>query len=168
MSCLGRERMFEYFSRARKIPVALIRLFYAAEPRYGVPVDLARKILAGEPIDLSMGCFNVLWQGDSNAITLLTLEHTAMPPFVLNVTGPEILSVREVAGRMGPRLGRTPVFFGTELDTACLGNTDLACRLFGTPRVAASQLIDWVADWVARGGENLGKPTHFETRDGRF
>ena len=168
MSCLGRERVFEYFSRAWTVPVALIRLFYACELRYGVLVDLARMILAGDPIDLAMGCFNIIWQGDSNAMTLLAFDHLATPPFVINVTGPEILSIREVSEAIGHALGRRPKFRGTELETACLGNAALAHRLFGPPRVGAQQLIEWVADWVKRGGENLGKPTHFEVRDGRY
>ena len=168
MSCLGRERMFEYFSRAWNIPVAQIRLFYACELRYGVLVDLAHKILAGEPIDLSMGCFNIIWQGDSNAMTLLAFDHVAAPPFVLNVTGPEILSVRDVSTTIGRLLGKTPEFRGAEMNTACLGNSTPAHRLFGPPGVSGEQLIEWVADWVKRGGESLGKPTHFEVRDGRY
>ena len=168
MSCLGRERMFEYFSRAWNIPVALIRLFYACELRYGVLVDLAQKILAGNPIDLGMGCFNVIWQGDNNAMTLLAFAHAASPPFVNNVTGPEVLRIREVSETLGRLLGKKPNFRGTELRTACLGNAAKAHQLFGPPRVGAEQLIEWVADWVKRGGENLGKPTHFEVRDGRY
>jgi nucleoside-diphosphate-sugar epimerase len=168
MSCLGRERMFEHFSRAWSIPVAIIRLFYACELRYGVLVDLARKILNDDPIDLAMGCFNIIWQGDNNAMTLLAFDHVASPPLVINVTGPEILSVREVSATIGRLLGRTPRFLGSEQDTACLGNATPAHRWFGQPTINAEQLIEWVADWVQRGGENLGKPTHFEVRDGRF
>jgi len=168
MSCLGRERMFEYFSGAWAFPVALIRLFYACELRYGVLVDLARKILAGDPIDLAMGHFNIIWQGDNNAMTLLALEQVTSPPFVINVTGSEILSTREVSEAMGRLLGKKPNFCGTELETSCLGNAAKAHQLFGLPRVSAGQLIEWVANWVKRGGENLGKPTHFEVRDGRY
>ena len=168
MSCLGRERMFEYFSRAWNSPVALIRLFYACELRYGVLVDLAHKILTGALIDLAMGCFNIIWQGDCNAMTLLAFDHVASPPFVINVTGPEILSIREVSVTMGRLLGKTPKFHGAELETACLGNAMQAHRLFGQPTVSAEQLIEWVVDWVKRGGQTLGKPTHFEVRDGRY
>src|SRR5262245_8226639 len=168
MSCLGRERMFEYFSRAWNMPVVIIRLFYACELRYGVLVDLAHKIFAGDSIDLAMGCFNILWQGDCNAMTLLSFDHLATPPFVINVTGPETLRIRDVCVTMGRLLGKTPQFHGTELDTACLGNAAPALRLFGPPKVSAEQLIEWVADWVKRGGETLGKPTHFEVRDGKF
>jgi nucleoside-diphosphate-sugar epimerase len=168
MSCLGRERMFEYFSRAWNIPVAHIRLFYACELRYGVLVDLAHKIFMGDPVDLAMGCFNIIWQRDSNVMTLLAFDHAAAPPFVLNVTGPEILSTRNVSETMGRLLGKTPRFRGTELDTACLGNATMAHRMFGPPTVSAEQLIEWVVDWIKRGGEHLGKPTHFEVRDGRY
>lgn len=168
MSCLGRERMFEYFSERWQIPTAIIRLFYACEMRYGVLVDLAQKILAGEAINLTMGHFNIIWQGDNNAQTLLALEHTSVPPTVLNVTGPETLSIREIAGEMGRRLGQDPVFEGTERETSCLGNVERSQELFGPPRVGVAQLIDWTADWVKRGGASLGKPTHFETRDGKY
>ena len=168
MSCLGRERLFEYYSRKWKIPVALIRLFYACELRYGVLVDLARTILAGDPVNLAMGCFNIIWQADSNAMTLLAFEQATSPPFVINVTGPEMLGVRAVSETMGRLLGRGPKFTGTELETACLGNAAVVHRLFGLPLVRAEQLIEAVVDWVKRGGENLGKPTHFEVRDGRY
>jgi nucleoside-diphosphate-sugar epimerase len=168
MSCLGRERILQHFSQTLKIPMALIRLFYACEVRYGVLVDLARKVAEGEAIDLSVGYFNVIWQGDNNAQTLLALEHVATPPFVLNRTGPEILSVRAAAETLGERLGKRPIFTGRELETSFIGNARQARDLFGAPRVSAQQLMDWAADWVARGGEYLGKPTHFETRDGKY
>ena len=168
MSCLGRERMFEHFSREWNIPVATIRLFYACELRYGVFVDLARKILEGEPINLAMGHFNIIWQGDNNAMTLLSLEHASVPPLVLNVTGPEVLSIREVGEEIGRRLGREPRFYGKEMDATCLGNASAAQKLFGKPRVSAGQLLDWVVEWVRSGGEYLGKPTHFEVHDGQY
>jgi nucleoside-diphosphate-sugar epimerase len=168
MSCLGRERVFEYFSRTAKLPVAVLRLYYACELRYGVLVDLARKIVAEEPIDLSMGHFNIIWQGDSNAAALLALEHAASPPVVLNVTGPELLSVREASLELGRRLGRKPKFCGAELETSCIGNAGVAHSLFGLPEVGAGRLLEWVAEWVKRGGAYLDKPTHFEARDGRY
>jgi len=168
MSCLGRERMFEHFSRTLKIPMAIIRLFYACELRYGVVVDLARKIVAGEPIDLDMGYFNIIWQGDNNAMTLLALEHVTSPPLVLNITGSERLSIREVATEMGRLLGKEPQFRGTEQATTCLGDAGKAHHLFGVPRVGAAQLINWAVDWVRRGNPYLDRPTHFEVRDGRF
>ncbi len=167
-SCLGRERIFEYFSQKNHTPVAMLRLFYACELRYGILVDLAWKVARGERIDLGMGHFNTIWQGDSNAMTLLAFEQTASPPCTLNITGPEILDIREIAERMGTALNRTPRFEGSPLGTACLGNASESHRLFGPPQVGAEQLVDWVVDWVRRGGENLGKPTHFEVRDGRY
>jgi nucleoside-diphosphate-sugar epimerase len=168
MSCLGRERMFEHFSRTLGARVALLRLNYACDLRYGVLVDLAQKILAGAPVDLGMGWFNTIWQGAANAMTLRCLEHVASPPLVLNLTGPEVLSVGETCETLGRRLGRQPAFVGTESPTALLSNAHRALGLFGQPRVSANQLIAWVAAWLARGGQTLNKPTHFEARHGRF
>lgn len=168
MSCLGRERVFEYFSRSLGIPLGIIRLNYACDLRYGVLVDLAHRILAGEPVDVSMGYFNTIWQGDANAMTLRAFDHVAVPPWVVNVTGPELLSVRAVSARLGQLLDRPVRFTGTEAETALLSNASLALEVLGPLRVDAERLITWVADWVARGGRALGKPTHFEVRDGKF
>jgi nucleoside-diphosphate-sugar epimerase len=168
MSCLGRERMFEYFSRLRGTPAALIRLNYACDLRYGVLVDIARRVWAGEPVDVSTGWFNTLWQGDANAMTLLALEQAAAPAFVLNLTGPRTLGVRETALEFGKRLGRDVRFAGQEGPTALLSNASLCSKLFGPPTVTEAHLIRWVADWVKRGGATLGKPTHFESRDGKY
>jgi nucleoside-diphosphate-sugar epimerase len=168
MSCLGRERMFEQFSRTLSIPVSLIRLNYATEMRYGVLVDLARKVWAGEAIDLSMGHMNVIWQADASAMSLATLAHTSVPPFALNVAGPEVLRVREVCEQFGRLMNRPVQFREVESPDALLNNGGLGHRLFGPPRVGVDQLLRWTADWVMRGGEGLGKPTHFESRDGKF
>lgn len=168
MSCLGRERVFEHFSRSLGIPLAQIRLNYACELRYGVLVDLAQRIAAGETIDLSMGYFNTIWQGDANAMTLRVFDHLAVPPFVVNVTGPELLSVRTVSERMARLMNKPIRFSGAESPTALLSNAERGLQLLGPRRVTADQLIDWVAHWVARGGRVLGKPTHFEVRDGSF
>jgi nucleoside-diphosphate-sugar epimerase len=168
MSCLGRERVFEHFSRAHGTCVSLIRLNYACDLRYGVLVDLALKVRRGEPVDLGMGWFNVIWQGDANAMALASLRHVSAPPQVLNVTGPERLRVRDVCERLGALLGKPPVFAGTEADTALLSDATLAFELFGRPSVRAEQLIEWVADWIQRDLPLLNKPTHFESRDGRF
>jgi nucleoside-diphosphate-sugar epimerase len=168
MSALGRERMFGYFSRALGIPVAIIRLNYAVDLRYGVLVDLARKVLAGEPVDLAMGYFNAIWQGDASAMTLRAFDHCAVPPRVFNVTGPEVLSVWEVCARLGELFGVTPLLAGTEGDTALLSNAAAGVAALGPLRVPGEQLVGWVADWVKRGGRSLDKPTHFEARDGKF
>jgi nucleoside-diphosphate-sugar epimerase len=168
MSCLGRERILEHFSRALDIPMAVIRLNYAVEMRYGVLVDLAQKVLAGRPIDLAMGYFNVIWQADANAITLRAFDHAGTPPFVLNVTGPETLGVRQVAEQLGERLGRPFEIRGTEAPDSLLSDATLCRRLFGPPRLGASHLIDLTARWLEGGGQTIDKPTHFEARDGRF
>jgi nucleoside-diphosphate-sugar epimerase len=168
MSCLGRERVVEHCSRELGLPAALIRLNYATEMRYGVLTDLARKVWAGEPIDLAMGYLNTIWQGDANAMALRALEHVAVPPTVLNVTGPELLGVRAVAERFGQLLGREVTFRGVEESDAILSGAGKALTLFGPPRIDADRLIALTADWVRRGGPDLGKPTHFEVRDGGF
>jgi len=168
MSCLGRERVFEHFSRVFEIPIAVIRLNYACDLRYGVLVDVARKVLAGEPIDLSMSYFNTIWQGDASTMVLRAFIDVASPPWVVNVTGPEKLRVRDVAERFGRLLNRPVQFTGAEADTALLSDASYGLERLGPLRVGADQLIEWVASWVAGGGRSLGKPTHFESRDGRF
>lgn len=168
MSCLARERLFAYFSRALNIPLAILRLNYACELRYGVLVDLAQRIARGEPIDLAMGYFNVIWQGDANAMTLRALDHVSTPPWVVNMTGPETLSVREVCLRLGELLGKPVHFSGSEAPEALLSNASIGLERLGPVRVSAAELAEHVADWIARGGRTLGKPTHFESRDGKF
>ena len=167
-SCLGRERVFEHYSRTDKTPVALIRLNYAVEMRYGVLIDLAQRVGAGETIDLSMGNLNCVWQADANAMTIRAFDHVASPPLALNVTGPETLSVRNVCEELARLMGKPVAFSGTESPTAYLSNAGRSFRLFGYPRVPVQHVLRWTADWVTRGGESLGKPTHFETRDGKF
>lgn len=168
MSCLGRERLFEHFSRERDIPMALIRLNYACDLRYGVLVDVASKVWRGVEIDVTMGYVNTIWQGDANAMTLSAFGHVSTPPWVVNVTGPERLSIRSVARAMGARFGKPARCTGRESPTALLSNPARAVETLGAPMVSADTLIEWVADWVARGGRSLHKPTHFESRDGRF
>jgi hypothetical protein len=168
MSCVGRERIYEHFSRTLQIPLALLRLNYATEMRYGVLVDLALKVFTGQTIDLSMGNLNALWQGDANAMALCTFGHLASPPFVVNLAGPELLSVRCLAEDFGRLLGKSVLFSGQEAADAILSNGQWGHRLFGYPRVGVQQMVHWIADWVKRGGECLGKPTHFEVRDGKF
>lgn len=167
-SCLGRERVLEFGSRTRGTPVAIVRLNYAVELRYGVLVDLALRILAGESIDLRMGHVNVIWQGDANAQAIQCLPYAAVPPFVVNVTGPELLSVRAVAQELGRVLGREPVLAGQEQRDALLSNTTLAQSLFGTPTVSAETVLAWVGEWVRHGGATSGKATRFEEREGTF
>lgn len=168
MSCLGRERMFEHFSRAHGTPVSLIRLNYACELRYGVLLDLARKVWEGRAVDLAMGNFNAIWQADANALSLRALQGASSPPLVLNLAGPETLSVRRVCEQFCRLLDRPVTFKGAEAPDALLSNGQLAHRLYGYPSVPVGRMMIWIADWLKRGGAVAGKPTHFESRDGRF
>jgi nucleoside-diphosphate-sugar epimerase len=168
MSCLGRERIFQHFSQVGGTPVSIIRLNYACEVRYGVLVDLARKVWMNQTVDLAMGNFNVIWQADANAMALASLAHAASRAFVLNVAGPELLSVRRVCQHFGQLMNRTATFQGTEAADALLNNGQMGHRLFGYPRVGAEQMIQMVAQWVMSDGELLDKPTHFEARSGKF
>lgn len=168
MSCLGRERIFEHHSRTRGTTVAVLRLNYATELRYGVLVDIAARVLSERPVPLAMGYLNAIWQGDASAMSLQALAHAASPPLVLNIAGPEVLSVRAVATEFATRLGTRVTFEGTEGPDALLSDARRAYELFGLPRVSTPQLISWIAGWTRLGGESLGKPTHFEERAGRF
>jgi nucleoside-diphosphate-sugar epimerase len=167
-SCVGRERMFEYFSRKYKTPGRLFRLNYAIDMRYGVLHDIATKIVEAKPIDVSLGHVNFIWQGDASAQALRCLAHCDTPTSPINVSGPEILSVRDLAAKLGARLGREPILVGKEEPTAWLTDTSQAVRLFGLPIVDSEKLIDWTADWIARSMPSLGKPTKYEVRDGRY
>ncbi|HWB09370.1 MAG TPA: NAD(P)-dependent oxidoreductase [Pirellulales bacterium] len=168
MSCLGRERLFEFFSRSLAVPTAIIRLNYACDLRYGVLVDLAQQIARGQPVDLAMGHFNTIWQGDANAVALAALDHVSTPPWVVNVTGLEVLSVRSVCQRLGQLLGKPVQFVGSEAPTALLSDASQAVTRLGRPTVSTDRLIEWVAAWIGRGGRTLNKPTHFESRSGQF
>ena len=167
-SCLGRERMFEFGSIRNKTEVALIRLNYSVEMRYGVLVDIALKVKNNQPVDLTMGHFNVIWQGDMNEFVLRSLEHAKSPAKVLNITGPEILSVREAAIEFGKLFGITPQFENSEAPTALLNNASHAFSLFGQPKTPVNRVIKWIAHWISEEREFLGKPTHFEVRDGKY
>ncbi len=167
-SCLGRERMFDYFSRSNDIPMSLLRLNYATEMRYGVLVDIAQRVRQGQPVDVTMGHLNALWQADANAMALASFAHVRTPPMVLNLAGPELLSVRRLAEEFAERFGRSLVVEGAESSDALLSNAQQAHRLFGYPRVSAGQMMAWIADWLERGGETHGKPTHFEVRHGQY
>jgi len=168
MSTLGRERMFEHFSRTHQIPMAILRLNYACEMRYGVLVDLAQQVWAGQTIDLNMGHFNTIWQADANAAALAVFAHLTTPPLVVNLAGPELLSVRRVCERLGELMQRPVTFTGTEGHEAYLSNGQRGQALFGYPRVGVEQMLRWVADWIREDGPLLGKPTHFDNRRGDF
>jgi len=168
MSCVGRERVFEYFSRANGTKLTLLRLNYASELRYGVLLDIAQRVNDGQPVSLSMGYLNTIWQADASAMALESLRCAASPPNVINITGHELLSVRSVAEEFAKKLGKPVRFEGTESSDALLSNARKAHELFGRPRVSLQQMIDWIADWICRGGTTLAKPTHFEERAGHF
>ena len=168
MSCIGRERMFQHFSERFGTPGRLFRLNYAVDLRYGVLVDIARKVLAGETVDVTMGHVNVIWQGDANAMALRCLAHATTPTTPINVSGPETISIRWAAQSLAARLGVDVDISGTEAETAWLTNTTQANRLFGYPKVPLARLMDWVADWVASGNPLLNKPTKFEVRNGNY
>jgi nucleoside-diphosphate-sugar epimerase len=167
-SCVGRERMFEYFSRKFVTPGRLFRLNYAIDMRYGVLHDIATKVLTGQPIDVRLGHVNFIWQGDASAQALRCLAHCETPTSAINVSGHEIVAVRDLAVRFGKLIGREPVIVGKEEPTAWLTDTSQATRLFGIPVVDTERLITWTADWVTRSMPSLGKPTKYEVRDGRY
>ncbi len=167
-SAIARERIFEFYSQSNGTRVALLRLFYAVELRYGVLVDLARKIHSGEPIELANGFFNCIWQADANEMIVRALSLATSPPSVWNLCRPEIFSVRKTAERLGEILGRAPKFAGSESVTALLGDSNRLCQALGEPSVSLEAMLQWVAAWVLKGGRNLGKPTHFEVRDGKY
>ena len=167
-SCVGRERMFEYFSRQFATPGRLFRLNYAIDMRYGVLHDIAIKILQAKPIDVSLGHVNFIWQGDASAQALRCLAHCETPTSPINVSGHEILAVRALAAKFGRRFGCEPVIVGKEEPTAWLTDTSQAVKLFGLPIVDTDQLVRWTADWVSRSMPSLGKPTKYEVRDGRY
>jgi nucleoside-diphosphate-sugar epimerase len=167
-SALGRERLFEYGSARWNTRAAILRLNYAVEMRYGVLADIGRAVFERRPVDVGMGFVNVIWQRDANSVAFRALSQCANPPLVLNVTGPETLSTREIALGFGRRFGLEPVFRGAEGSHALLNRAAKCHELFGRPTVLPETLMDWIAEWILRGNSQWNKPTHFEVRDGRF
>lgn len=167
-SRLGGERVAQYVAERQGTKLVIVRLFYAVEMRYGILHDLAKKILDDEPIDVTMGHVNQIWQGDAVGYLIQFLTIADCPARTINVTGPDILSVRELGRMFAEHMGKKARFVGTEADTALLGNSDEAFDLFGTPPTSAETVVRWMGAWVARGGESLGKPTKYERRDGKF
>ena len=167
-SCLGRERIFQYFSRKYDIPTLIYRLNYAIDLRYGVLLEIAKSVLEEKPIDLKTGFANVIWQGDANEIAIRALLHCEVPAKILNVTGPETVSIKWLAGEFGKIFGKTPRFVGEAQPTALLSNSSRAHQLFGYPRVTLRQMITLIARWLELGGKTLNKPTHFQERTGKF
>jgi nucleoside-diphosphate-sugar epimerase len=167
-SCLARERMFEYFSQLYGTPVTLIRLNYANEPRYGIIVDLTMKILHDEPIDVTMGAVNLVWQRDANDYIARAITLASSPPTVLNVTGPDTIPVRRLAEQIATVLDKKPKFVGQEAETALLSDASHCLSAFGPPRISLDQMVSTIVQWVAAGKRTLNKPTKFQMRDGKF
>lgn len=167
-SCVGRERMFQYFSRKFDTPGCLVRLSYAIDLRYGVLHDLAKSIFENRPVDLSTGYANVIWQGDANSQILRTLKHCRIPSMPLNISNSPPISIRNLAEQLAIKFNKPAKLTGNENETSWLINTSKAESLFGPASVPVDTMISWVADWISRGGASLGKPTHFEVRDGSY
>lgn len=167
-SCLGRERMFDYYAAEKGEKVIHIRLNYAVELRYGVLVDIATKVYSDQPIDVTTGHFNCIWQGDCCSQVLQTFNMAKSPAEILNITGPEIISVREVANKFAKLFNKEAIFEGKENGKGYLSNAKKANKLFGNPQVPIDRIIEWAADWIKKGRTNLGKETHFETQDGKY
>ena len=167
-SCVGRERMFEYFSAEHGTPGRLFRLNYAIDMRYGVLHDIGRKVRNGEAIDLTMGHANVIWQGDANSVALRCLAHATVPTTPINVTGPETFEVAKVAAEFGKQFGKTPKLTGTPAPTGWINNAARMVKEFGPPSVSLQKMIEWTADWLLRDMATLNKPTHYEVRDGKY
>ena len=167
-SVLARERAFEYAAKEYGTKVFIYRLNFAVDLRYGVIFDCAKKIIDGTPISLTTPCFNFIWQGSANEIAIRGLLHCESPMKIMNVTGPETVSIKETSIKLGKYLGKEPVFEGEEGDTAYLNNAGLAMETFGYPEVSAETLIKWQAEYILDGGRTIDKPTHFEERKGSY
>ena len=167
-SCLGRERVFEYFSQLYNTPVTLVRLNYANEPRYGIIVDLTLRILNDEPIDLTMGAVNLIWQRDANDYIIQAMSLAKSPPTILNVTGSDTVPIRQLAKQIGKELGKNPKFVSQEAQTALLSNASYCHSLFGYPKTTLENMITMIVKWVTSGKKVLNKPTKYDIRDGKF
>ena len=167
-SCLGRERIFQYFSTQNNTPTMIYRLNYAIDVTYGVLLDIAKAVKDNKPIDLSMGFVNVIWQSEANEFALRCLAHCSVPAKILNVTGPETVSVRQIATAFGKLFGTEPTFVNQEEKTALLSNASECYRQFGPQKVTVDQMIEVISAWIQTGGKILGKPTHFQEREGKF
>jgi len=167
-SCLGRERVFQYFSTKNNTPVFIYRLNYANDVSYGVLLEIAKAVKERKPIDLRMGYVNVIWQGDANEIAIRALNHCSVPAKMVNVTGSETVSIKWLGGQFGNIFGQEPVFINTEESTALLSNAGVSNDLFGYPKVLLNQMIQLIAEWVNQGGKTINKPTHFQERQGKF
>jgi len=168
MSRLGGERLAEFYSQKQNTPLSIVRLFYATELRYGIILDVAQKIQSQIPIDLSMGHVNQIWQGDANAYLAQMFPHCQSPANVINMTGKEVLPIRDLATALGEKMGIEPIFEGTESDNALLGNATKMFNQLGMPQTPISTIVHWVANWMTQGGRTLGKPTKYESRTGKF
>lgn len=167
-SCLGRERLFQYYSLKYNTPLLIYRLNYANDVSYGVLLEIARSVKERRPIDLKMGHVNVIWQGDANEMALRSFQHCTIPSKILNIAGPEIIPVRWLAKEFGKLFGQSPEFINQEQDTALLSNAAESYRLFGYPRVPLKKMIEILVEWINEGGKTLNKPTHFQERNGQF
>lgn len=167
-AAVARERIFEFFSQKHAISIALIRLNYALDLRYGVLVDIARKVYCGESVDVTMGYLNCIWQGDANEMILRALALTQSPPMAFNLTSPVHYSVRSLAKRFGELFGKEPHIIGTESETALLSNASRICQLLGAPPTPIERIVTWTAHWIMHGGRSLNKPAHFDVRDGKY
>jgi len=167
-SCLGRERLFQYYSSKNKTPTLIYRLNYANDVTYGVLLDIALSVKEKSALDLNMGYVNIIWQGDANEMALRSFRYCAVPPKILNIAGPEIVSVRWLAKEFGRLLGETPQFTNHEQETALLSNAAESHRLFGPPKVSLKQMIELIVGWLNEGGRIINKPTHFQERTGQF
>ena len=167
-SCLGRERLFQYYSSVYNTPILIYRLNYANDVTYGVLLEIARSVKEKKPIDLSMGYVNIIWQGDANEMALRSFHHCSVPPKILNVAGPETLSVRWIANEFGKLFGQLPEFISQEQDTALLSNASESFTLFGYPKVLLKEMMELIVDWINAGGRIINKPTHFQERTGQF